>query len=464
MDNHENTILRINDTVSGRQCAIRIENRDRNFSLGELLEKYLKHASAIELESQNRITPNSSTSLTAIQDYVYLSDDYGNLKGIYNGVAFEQNSERVSLDDVLGTVPMTINSKTFELINIDIDRIGVGYDRNWKGFNRRRWDLRKDEYIKFVTSIIEEEYGSYTAQSILGLNTSESKLKFLRALSKKIWSSDFENYSRFSGNYITYKSGDETIQAIMENSGGGICSEKVQALKFLTDHYGLKSEFLIAGPYVPNPVPEEKLRDLLVSFDFSFSKKYMRYWQHTALIYEVEDKSILVDATNGNIPFLFLMDTQCEELLRYKSKLSVPVRMAVIEEDFYYHRVSQDIPENLFFAMEGWIPFVDLIQVFDNELGLYLSNRFMVTAVLYKTNEAFNKLKTEYIKVCETEGLNCSVDMEWNLDSTLAKQFSESAHDVSRKILDSRDHIIARYNQCNGDGHQAGIVVIELNN
>ena len=133
MDNHENTILRINDTVSGRQCAIRIENRDRNFSLGELLEKYLRHASAIELESQNRITPNSSTSLTAIQDYVYLSDDYGNLKGIYNGVAFEQNSERVSLDDVLGTVPMTINSKTFELINIDIDRIGVGYDRNWKG-------------------------------------------------------------------------------------------------------------------------------------------------------------------------------------------------------------------------------------------------------------------------------------------------------------------------------------------
>mgnify|MGYP003324068147 FL=1 len=114
--------------------------------------------------------------------------------------------------------------------------------------------------------------------------------------------------------------------------------------------------------------------------------------------------------------------------------------------------------------MEGWIPLVDLIQVFDNELVLYLSNRFMVTAVLYKTNEAFNKLKTEYIKVCETEGLNCSVDMEWNLDSTLAKQFSESAHDASRKILDSRDHIIARYNQCNGDGHQAGIVVIELNN
>ena len=57
-----------------------------------------------------------------------------------------------------------------------------------------------------------------------------------------------------------------------------------------------------------------------------------------------------------------------------------PVRMAVKEEDFYYHAVSQDIVEDMIFAMEGWIPYVDLVQVFDNELGLCISKDYMVTA------------------------------------------------------------------------------------
>ena len=61
--------------------------------------------------------------------------------------------------------------------------------------------------------------------------------------------------------------------------------------------------------------------------------------------------------------------------------------MAVKEEDFYYHRISQDIVEDMIFAMEGWIPFVDLVQVFDNELGLCITKDYMVTPIVYRTGE-----------------------------------------------------------------------------
>ena len=46
----------------------------------------------------------------------------------------------------------------------------------------------------------------------------------------------------------------------------------------------------------------------------------------------------LVDATNGNIPFLFLVGESAEKLLGYEDKPSVKVRMVEAEEDYYYHR------------------------------------------------------------------------------------------------------------------------------
>ena len=77
----------------------------------------------------------------------------------------------------------------------------------------------------------------------------------------------------------------------------------------------------------------------------------MRYWQHVALLYKIGTEQILVDVTNGNIPFLFEYTKSSNQLLGYEPKKSVPVKMAIVNEDFYYHRVAQDIPQNLFFAI-----------------------------------------------------------------------------------------------------------------
>ena len=56
----------------------------------------------------------------------------------------------------------------------------------------------------------------------------------------------------------------------------------------------------------------------------------------------------------------------------------MPVRMVVTDEEWYYHRVDQQLARDLVLALEGWIDDADLVQVFENELGLFISDRFIV--------------------------------------------------------------------------------------
>jgi hypothetical protein len=190
----------------------------------------------------------------------------------------------------------------------------------------------------------------------------------------------------------------------------------------------------------------------------------MRFWQHTALLYHVDGIQVLVDATNGNIPFLFLRDAAAERLLGYQDKLPVTVKMVESEEDFYYHRVPQDIPENLFFALEGWLPYSDLMQVFDNELGLYLSAEYYVMPIPFKSEKEYNRDKQEYLGVGNRAGLECSVTNSWTLDSPLGAEFQEAEPQVGDRIIRARDHLLARLDECDGPGHESGLVIMKLRN
>ena len=471
MESTAGQILQFSDLVSTRKCALRIAPEDTSLPLGALLEKYLKHAPIQLLLRESRITQHSADALYAIQDLVYASSDSGQLTDMFSGVAFKEYGENgrvLGLDDVPTNHVTRIGDQEVSIIDVAIDRISVGYERNWAGYHKRKWARNEEKYTDFVRAALarefgDGEFGSADAEALMQMNTTSDKLKLLEALARTIWNSQFENYSRFIGKKLVYKSGDETIDNIIEG-GGAICSEKVQALKFLTDHYGLNSEYIIAGENADGPVPVEKLRELLTTFDFRFAKRYMRFWQHTALLYDVDGVRVLVDATNGNIPFLFLQDAAAERILGYENKVPITVKMVESEEDFFFHRVPQDIPENLFFALEGGWPFSDLMQVFENDLGLYLSSEYYVTPIPFKSEKEFHRDKQDYLDVCQRAGLESSVTDTWTLDSPLGAKFLEAEPRVSDKILQARDHLLARLDECDGPGHDSGLVIMKLRN
>ena len=454
-------ILQLKDTVSTRECSLRLDPEDIGLPLGALLDRYLRHAPIQRLLTESRITPSSADSLFSLLDLVYASDDTGRPGGMFEGIAFADGVCTIGLDEVPSVHRVPSEGQEVALLDIAIDRIACGYDRNWLGFHARRWRRDPQRYAAFVRDTLAAAHGDREADRILQLDSTDGKLKFLESLARRIWNSPFENYSRFTGRRMVYKSGDETVDNILEG-GGAICSEKVQALKFLTDHHGLESEYLLAGPDADGPFPAEKLREILATFDPRFSRRYMRYWQHTALLYQFDGVQVLVDATNGNVPFLFLQDADAEPLLRSRDKRPVRVRMVEAEEDFFYHRVTQDIPENLFFALEGWIPYSDLMQVFDNELGLFLSADYYVAPVSYRSDREFQRDRDQFREVARRGRLLCSVSGDWTLDTPAGREFREAAPEAAQRVLQSRDHLLSRLDLCDGPGHDAGLAVIRL--
>ena len=454
-------ILQLRDTVSARECSLLLGPADAGLTLGALLERYLRNAPIDRLLEESRITRSSADALFAIQDLVYASDDAGRLMDMFDGVAFTDAGRPIGLEDFPDVHRAQSAGQEIALLDVGIDRIACGYDRNWRGFHARKWQRAPERYRSFVHDTLADAHGEAAADEILRLDTTDCRLKFVESLAQRIWHSPFENYSRFTGRKLVYKSGDETVDNILDG-GGAICSEKVQALKFLTDHYGLESEYLIAGPDAPGPVPVDRLREILRTFDASFAKRYMRYWQHTALLYRIDGVNVLVDATNGNIPFLFLKDGDACQLLRCDNKRPLPVRMIEADEDFYYHLVPQDIPEDLFFALEGWMSYSDLMQVFDNELGLYLSDGYYVAPIAYRSEGAFLRDREEYLEICRRGDLRSSVTREWTLDTEVGREFVEAEPEAASRILEARDHLVCRLDQCDGPGHEAGLAVIEL--
>ena len=467
MSGPEAHILQLTDSVTGRQAALRMFPGHEDLALSALMDFYLKHAPLDQLRRESRITGPSADSLYAIQGLVYAITDGGVLGDMFAGAVFRDecrmDSPIIGLNEVPAAAKAVAAGQEISLTDITIDRLDVDYARNWTGFHARKWQRDPGKYADFVQSVLERAHGAEDARELLALDSRGRRLKFLKTLAKEVWDSQFENYSRFTGRKLAYKSGDETIDNIIEGAGA-ICSEKVQALKFLTDHYGFESEYIIAGQDAVGPVPVEKLRQLLKTFDFRFSKRYMRYWQHTALLYYLDGTRVLVDATNGNIPFLFLEGEECDRILGCEDQQPVPVKMVESMERFYYHRVPQDIPENLFFALEGWIPYSDLMQVFDNELGLYLSADYYVTPVPYRKEEQYRRDRGEFLEVANRAGLGCSVSRSWTLDTPLGREFQDAEPEVSGRILDSEEHLLARLDGCDGPGHQSGLVVMKLRN
>ena len=368
-----------------------------------------------------------------------------------------RDGDEIALDALPSTVVTQVGDRDVRIVDVEIDRIGVGNERNWIGFNRRRWDRHSDVYSEYVESSFASVYSSDVAKRILKRHSPDDRLQFLRIIAHRIWSSPFENYSRFFGEKILYKTGDETLRNMIAGRGG-ICAEKISALKFLTDQYGFESEYVLAGANAKAPVPEDRLRELLTTFDFRLSKRYMRYWQHVALLYHLDGQEILVDVTNGNIPFLFAVGAEAERLLSPDNQQPLPVCMAVQREDFYYNRVSKDIPDLLFYAMENWFEDVDLIQVFDNELGLCITSDYFVTPVVFKTEKGFEELRNQYADAFIKAGLSFSLSSDWSLDNEHGQRFVATDSQSAKMVLKAHDHLLLRYDEVHGEGHEAGLV------
>ncbi len=441
------TFLRWSDHLTGKTCIIRVEPEDVGAPIGRLVSEYLAVRDTGRLALERRLLPDSLSRFEAFQDIALTLSDDGTPGTLIPGTVLRDGPRELRPDHPAPCETALLNDSPVHLLDVSIDRGETGYTRNWTGFNQRRWERNRDSFQRFVESATDRGR--------------ESKLDFLRLLAKAMWDSPFENYSRFTGHRLSYKTADETLLNIIEGRGA-ICSEKVQALKFITDMYGLESSYVFAGPDAVGRLPGCDLRRILETFDFQGARQTMRYWQHLALEYVIEGRRVLVDATNGNIPFLFLEGAERESLLDPDFPKPMPVRMGTYSENFYYHRAPDDLALDLCYAMENYIPEIDLVQVFDNELGLVITPDFLVAPVPHRTEEEFQEMEALYERLAAPDDLEVDVSPDWRLDSALGESFHQYEPEAADAILDSRDHLLERYDLFEGLGHQMGLAIVKL--
>ena len=161
------------------------------------MSEYLAVGDASRLVSDRRLLPDSSDVFQALQDITLTLSDDGTPGTLIPGTVLRSGPRELNPDHTAPCETVLLSDSYVHLLEVSIDRSETGYTRNWTGFNRRRWDRNSDRFERFV-------------EGATGFGH-ESELDFLRLVAKEIWNSPFENYSRFTGRRIPYKTADETL-------------------------------------------------------------------------------------------------------------------------------------------------------------------------------------------------------------------------------------------------------------
>jgi hypothetical protein len=233
-------ILQLTDSATGSRCAMKIDPGKFN-SFHDLFNQYVK------VTNEQIMTSESAKDLGVIQDSIYNIDDDGELLDFYEGLIVRQDNDIVNMHDKPEfQLAQSAEHPDVMLLDITIDRSQITEDGNPYGYNIRKWKKDRPVFERFIQDCLDQEYKA-AADRILELNTIEDRKRFLRAVGKKIWDSDFELYSRFIGDRIWFKDSAETLHNIIAGRGG-TCAEKCSAMKLISDAYGFKSDTFWEAP------------------------------------------------------------------------------------------------------------------------------------------------------------------------------------------------------------------------
>lgn len=382
-------LIQLVEGVTHQRAALRIEP-EKTETVAEALELFRRDPD--ELIDAGQLRPEARVDFWEVGECLFQLDPEGELGELHEWLRLFQGHEPVDAASTLlfERRPVAGRDQEVMLAELTVDRRDCLYDRDWAVFHRRKLSQFRAEVDQFLREAAVEHLGQERAERALQLRNDEDRAALLWAAAHRIYSAPFELYSRFVGQRRLIKDGLATLRNI-ERGHGGACSEKAQALRFVADALEIPSQYVFCGPETRGDVPEEALLEILETFEAQYSTTAQAFWNHLALLVELEGRELLVDASAGNIPFLWVDGPELEEMLdrRGESRRGVSHRYVVGSDDLFYHRVGQPLAERLLFALElGWAdPHIDLVQALDDELGLMTTEELWIGAIVWRDEE-----------------------------------------------------------------------------
>jgi hypothetical protein len=461
-------VLLVTDGVTKQAAALRIDP-ERIERVGQALELFLREPE--ELVETGQLPPGAEPWFLELGECLYTVVDDGRLGPLHQGIQLFQAHEPLALEAPLlfERRPLPHEGSTVEevmLAHLSLDRRGCRYDRDWELFHLRKRLQGREEIRNFLHWAASASVGPERAERALARRIVEDKELLLRAAAQRIFEAPFELYSRFVGRRRLIKDGLTTLRNI-EAGDGGACSEKAQAMRLIADELEIPATYSFAGPDAKGEVPTDALLEILDTFDVEYSHAVQIYWNHVALLVELGGREVLIDASNGNIPFLWAEGEELTAMLdrRGSARLGLPHRYVVGSDDLYYHRVDQVLAERLLFALEiGWAdPHVDLVHALDDELGLLTMPDLWLGLLPYQDEEDRQILHDWYRQKWIEPGLVRGVlftDDPFGAQGPLAHELRERYPRAASAASACKGYIEGRLEEANpGGGYQVEFVV-----
>jgi len=197
------------------------------------------------------------------------------------------------------------------------------------------------------------------------------QLRFLMHAAETIYCAPFENYSKvFSG--VAFRSGVEMLENISYGFGG-ICAEKNGCFRFICDILGLDT-FVIAGS--TETMDEQVLAATEAFINNGGEGRSPAWYQHLITGVIVDGERFLVDTTNGNIPFMFLDESDTQEVL----EAGVRARMVYQRERLNLIELPRHLGDAIFLINEYHLPNQCDEFIFKQGLGLNITHSLFIGA------------------------------------------------------------------------------------
>lgn len=417
-------IIQITDRWSKRRFVMKLNSSDEFKNISDLI-KFLKNDDSKITEAllnDKRISSNGIEALEDIRAFAFNILDNGMLGEMFDEVYFSIDGHMLFPDDEILFEKRFIQQSGYEntfVANIVLHRDDLPFTRNWAGYYKRFWNKA---YKDFIVDIIKEAYpDSY--DNILVLENKDSVIKFWQAVAKKVFYAPYEIYSRYLGRRVTFKTGPETLKEIM-NGRGGNCSEKAAALDFIRCNFDLEGHMILSGNNASEEFPYTHLRNALNRGSTIFTGDNQKYWEHFASLFVVDDEKILVDATGGPMPFLFVRGNEALEYLNQEK--SQKVQFIAQKENYYYHDAPLDITYDGFYNMEAFLPDIDLYHVFgpegeDSPFGLYIRPDLWICPNAYRTEDEYKQHLKSWSEYANLSEVITNLEMYQTLDSDSKK-------------------------------------------
>jgi hypothetical protein len=462
-------VLRLVEGVTHQRITVRLDP-DSVELVGDALEVLREDAGV--LIAEGRLCEGEAPAFWEIGECLFTIDGEGELGELQPRLRLFRGHEPVTPESLIfferRPLPGGVeDGREVMVAELTIDRRDCRYNRDWAAFHLRKRRQFAEEIERFLRDSVNAFAAPERAELALSRRNEQDRALLLRAVAQRIHDAPFELYSRFIGRRRLIKDGISTLLHI-EAGHGGACSEKAQALRFIADALEIPAQYVLCGPNTRGELPADVLLAILDTFDTQYSTAVQAYWNHVAVLVELEGREVLVDASGGNIPFLWESGEPLAEMLdrHGAERRGVPHRYVVGSDELHYHRVVQELPENLLFALElGWAdPHIDLVQALDDELGLMTMPDLWLGGLAYRDEEERATLRAWYDEKWIAPGHVRGVVFTDDLTTAagpIADELRERYPAVAAAATEARSSIEERLEEANpGARYKAELVLV----